>query len=141
MDGEGLVEPEERPLGTAARAGLVLLGAFLVAAGLFTGFYAVGVVAGELGERPVQPLPVYALGVAILAFPLLLVAMGFLSLGCRERGRLRPIALLAAAVAADLLLAAWLVRLPTGGCAANAPWARDVIDATSCIDRSWSPPS
>jgi hypothetical protein len=142
VEGESLEEPDERPLGAGARVVLGLLGLGLVGAGLVSGFFAVAVVAGELGERPVQPLPMYALGVAILAFPLLLVATGFVSLACRYPRGLRPIAMLGAAIVADVLLAAWLVRLPTGGCVASPPRPpAGAIESTGCIDRSWSPPS
>ena len=142
MEAEGIEEPDERPLGAAARVALGLLGLALVGAGLVAGFFAVAVVAAELAERPVQPWPVYALGVAILAFPLLLVATGFVSLACRYSRGLRPIALLAAALVADVLLALWLVRLPTERCATNPLRPpRGAIEATGCIDRSWSPSS
>jgi hypothetical protein len=142
VTGEGVEEADERALGAAARVALGLLGPVLVGAGLVAGYFAVAVVAGELGERPVQPLPIYALGLAILAFPLLLVAAGFASLACRRRKGLGPIVLLAAAVAADLLLAIWLARLPADRCAANPPPGRGgAIDATGCIDRSSSPPT
>lgn len=142
MEGEVFEAPEERPLGAAARVALALLGAALVGAGLFTGFYAVAVVAAELGERPVQPWPIYALGVAILAFPLLLVATGFVSLACRYPRGLRAIAMLAAAIVADMMLAVWLVRLPTERCVPNPPRPPGgAIESTGCIDRSWSPSS
>ena len=131
-------ETDERSLGPAARIALVLLGALAVGAGLFTGFHAVAVVVGALAEDPVQPLPIYALGLAILVFPALLLALGFASLGCRERRRLRPPAALAGAAVADLLLASWLLRLPTGGCTPH--WARGTVAAGRCIDRSWSGP-
>lgn len=142
VEGESLEEPDERPLGAAARVGLALLGIVLVGVGLVAGYFAVAVVAGELGARPVQPVPIYALGVAFLAFPLLLVATGFVSLACRYPRGLRAIALLAAAAVADVMLAVWLARLPTDRCVANPPRpSGGAIESTGCIDRSWSGPS
>ncbi len=134
--------PDERPLGAAARTALGLLGLAATGAGLVAGFFAVAVVGGALGERPVQPWQMYALGAAILAFPLLLVAAGFVSLACRRRAGVKAVAWLAAAVVADLLLAVWLVRMPVGSCTPFPPSApAGSIEATGCLDRSWSPPS
>jgi hypothetical protein len=136
------VSVEERLLGPAGRVGVVLFGLVATGAGLFTGFYAVTMVATMLSDQPVQPWPMYGLGLAMLAFPLLLLAMGFLGLGCRDRGRLRLIARLAAAAVADVLLAVWLVRMPTQTCLPHPPSApAGVVGATGCLDRSWSPPS
>ncbi|HEX9965926.1 MAG TPA: hypothetical protein VGB04_13205 [Allosphingosinicella sp.] len=130
---------EEYPFGRAARAGLVLLGLALAGAGLLTGFYAVAIVAGALSERLAQPWQAYALGVAILAFPALLLAAGFRCLSCRDGGELRLAAALAGAAVLDVALAVWLVRLPMQSCVARPPVARGSIKATGCIDRSWSP--
>jgi hypothetical protein len=141
VEAEGLEAPDERPLGAAARVGLALLGIASVGAGLVSGYFAVAVVAAELGARPVQPAPAYALGAAILAFPLLLVATGFVSLACRYPRGLRAVGWLAAAVVADVLLAVWLVRLPMDRCVANPPRPPGgAIESTGCLDRSWSPP-
>lgn len=129
------------PFGWTERAGLVLLGLGLAAAGLFTGFLAVGIVSGTLSDDPVQPLPIYALGLAMLVFPALLTAMGFRCLTSRRKGELKLVAVLGGAAALDVLLAVMLVRLPTETCVANPLAVRGAIEATGCIDRSWSPPT
>lgn len=135
------MEKDESPFGWPARAGLILLGLVLAAAGLFAGFHSVAIVVGALTDHPVQPLPIYGVGLAMLAFPALLLALGFRCLTSRHKGELKLAAIFAGAALADALLAVWLVRLPTGGCVANPPVVRGAIEATGCIDRSWSPPS
>jgi hypothetical protein len=143
MEAQVLEEPDGRPLGPAARVGLGLLGLVLVGAGLVAGFFAVSVVAAELGARRSAASAAAELRARSRDPGLSLAADrdGLVSLACRYPRGLRPVALLAAALVADVLLAVWLVRLPTGSCVANPPRpSGGAIEATGCLDRSWSPP-
>jgi hypothetical protein len=141
-ESEGLPNPDERPLAPAARVAVVTFGLAATGAGLLTGYYAVALVGEVLSDRPVQPWPAYALGAAILAFPLLLLALGFLSIACRERRRLKLAAIVAGAAVAGVLLAVWLVGMPMETCVPDPrPAPAGAIEATGCLDRPRSPPA